>query len=389
MEITGVAGTRSLSPLTSMPVMDVIGAGFSSEHALAGARIFARMHVTRETAYLLDTLKRAGADVLLTASNSSTSDHEVQEWLWSAGIRVEIPATLDDLHAALGRFRPELLIDNGEAIDLLHDRGFDWPILGGTTHSTNAEMVVRDALARDGSLRFPVISLGSAGLKRSIETHHGVGQSVVQSLMNATGMQISSRRVAVVGYGNAGAGLATYLRGMNANVTVVETSAVRALAAAYEGFTVASLEDALPLADVVVTVTSAANVIGQQHFRLLRDGVFLGSVGHHPSEVDVYALAAQAQERQVVGGCVERFVVDGKRIFLLGGGHQLNHVCAGGNTSELMDLSLSLHVLALVDMWRNPTRYELGLHLMPRAYEEDVAGTKLRSLGYQWAGAAV
>ena len=96
---------------------------------------------------------------------------------------------------------------------------------------------------------------------------------------------------------------------------------------------------------------------------------------------------AVAQERQAIGGCVERFVVEGKRIFLLGGGHQLNHLCAGGNSSELMDLSLSLHLLALADMWRDPGKYSPGIHAMPSSYEESVAGIKLRSLGYSWAGA--
>lgn len=369
-----------------MPVLSALERQLQGTRPFDGARIAAAGRVTKERAHLLHVLKRAGARVL--AADDPEPAHE------RAGIRRALGAV--DWYDAdappaelLDAFRPQLLLDNGSlaCAALADPEHTAATILGGTLHSRNAETLVRDALGDDGRLAFPLVGLASSPLKQQIETAHGTGQSTVAALTTVTRRQLAGAVAVVVGYGANGRGIASYLRAAHARVIVVERSATAGLLAIYDGMQLGQLETVLPLADFVLTATGTADAIRPPHLDLLKDGCVLGNAGRRAGEICVEELAARASGVHDFGDGVVEYALGSRRVLLLAGGRQVNHHCGEGNASDVMDLSLALHVLCLLTLWQRPGHHRAGIVAVDPADAERVAQLKLHALGLAWSSA--
>ncbi|MEV0263649.1 adenosylhomocysteinase [Streptomyces sp. NPDC050617] len=370
-----------------MPVLAGLRRRFRPEKPLRDVRIAAALHISPESAHLLVALKDAGAHILLHPSNPRTVDAgAVTELERHRTIRVLTPSPGADpghLPAQLDDFRPQLLIDNSSLLVACAEHPqAAWELAGATVHSRSGTQTVQALAAAGSPLTVPVLSLVDNPLKNAIETPMGTGQSTAAAVIGATGMQLSGKHVAVIGYGTAGRGIASYVSALRARVTVVDVSAVACLRAAAAGHGIDSLTNALSNADVVIVATGTHGVIGGHDLDLLRDGVVLGNIGHYPDAIDVPALAAASKKVLSVSTGLDEYQLPDKSVYLLGGGVQFNHVCGGGNSSEMMDLSLSLHALCAVRLWERRGSLPPGLSTAPEELTEDVARAKLRALGH-------
>jgi adenosylhomocysteinase len=367
-----------------MPLLSSLRRQVHADRPLRGWRLAAAMHISAETVHLVVTLRDAGAQVLLVPSSSDTISATAMDELRRRAIPVQFlnedgVSRVDRLAA----FGPQLLIDNSALLTATAGNPeLAGNLVGATVHSSNGERVVRSLLAKGAHPRLPVVAIADSALKRAIETPAGTGQSTVLALVRATGIQLSGKQAVVVGYGSAGSGIARYLDGMRARVTVVDTSPVACLRALSDGHDVDVLGNALSGASVVIVATGTRNVITGPQFDLLGDGVILGNIGHYPDAVDVTGLRAVADSAAYLGDGVEEFRLGSRTVLLLGHGAQLNHVCGGGNSSETMDLTLSLHVMCLLRLARSPSTFPPGVNPVPDSISEDVARAKLRILGH-------
>ncbi|MET0648966.1 MAG: adenosylhomocysteinase [Pyrinomonadaceae bacterium] len=367
-----------------MPVLLAIRDRFAETRPLSGARVAVVFHLTRQAACLALALEAGGAQVRFIPSKAVTVESQVSEELGAAGIEVSrVGSEAERAEALRGvqAFAPHLMVDNADLFTLWHGLADPPPPpLCASVHSRGACDVVEAHWERHRELLFPVIAVGSAPIKLELESTHGTGQSVVTALILATGLQLGGKNVVVVGYGNVGSGVARFARGLNARVCVVQNSAFRALKAVMDGYEVLPLSEALPRADVVITATGARGVLTEEHFPLLRDGVYIGNVGRS-QEIDVAALSSVADSALRLDDNLTEYGVGGKRIVLMGGGHQFNHMAGCANSSEMMDLSLSLHALGLEYVWCQRPKLTASIHDVPTAVAESVSLAKLNQLG--------
>ncbi|HMJ04204.1 MAG TPA: NAD(P)-dependent oxidoreductase [Conexibacter sp.] len=362
-----------------MPVLAALERQLQGTRPLDGARVAASGRLTKERAYLLYVLKRAGARLLVADDPEPSHERDgIQRALGAVDYYDPGEPALD----VLAGFHPHLLLDNGRlSVEAVSHRAQLGEIVGGTLHSRNAEMVVRRAIAGGQTPGFPLVGVASCPLKEQIETWHGTGQSTVAAIVTATRRQLAGTVVVVVGYGANGRGLASYLRAAHARVVVVERSATAGVLAVYDGMQLAQLETALPIADFVITATGEGDVIRDEHLDLLKDGCVLGNAGRRDGEIRVDDLKARASITRDCGGGVVEYVLSNRRILLLADGRQVNHHCGEGNASDVMDLSLALHVLCLQTLWESPQRYHAGIASVDPADAERVAQIKLHTLG--------
>jgi len=246
---------------------------------------------------------------------------------------------------------------------------------------------VRRASADGPAPRFPLVGLASCPLKEQVETAHGTGQSTVAALVTATRRQLAGAVAVVVGYGANGRGIAAYLRAAHARTIVVERSAAAGLIAVYDGMQLAQLETVLPVADFVVTATGEGDAIRARHLDLLKDGCVLANAGRRDGEICVGELKARAGERHDLGGGAVEYALGSRRIVLLADGEQVNHRCGEGNASDVMDISLALHVACMQTLWQRPGAYGAGVVAVAPADAERVAQLKLHALGLAWSSA--
>lgn len=366
-----------------MPLLSNIRNRYARTQPLRGCRVAVVFHLTKEAACLALTLRTGGADVCFLPSKIPTIERPVADELSSTDILL---LTADDEEGradqlrSIPAFLPDLVVDNSDLFSLWHSLSNAPPLLCASIHSRGACEIVESYWEAHQELLFPVIAVGSSPIKLQLESSHGTGQSVVMALIHTTGFQLGGKNVVVIGYGNVGGGIAKFARGLNARVTVVQNSAFRALQALMDGFEVLPLAEALSRADVVITATGRSRILTESHFHLLRDGVFLGNVGRS-EEIDVSALSRIGGIGRQFSDSVTEYTINGNRIRLLGDGHQFNHMASCANSSEIMDLSLALHVLSIEDVWCKRPRMACAIHQVSRDIADTVAREKLNQLG--------
>ncbi|MGQ0625475.1 MAG: adenosylhomocysteinase [Sporichthyaceae bacterium] len=375
-----------------MPVLAQIGRRFAAEKPLAALSVAACLHVTAETANLLQVLQAGGATVALAASNPLSTSDEVAAALVTSGVAVfarrgvdragyyaHIAAALD---AASDRGGPHLVLDDGcDLVTTLHTARTDLlgRVRGGCEGTTTGVIRLRQ-LAREGALRHPVVAVNDTGTRRMFDNRYGTGQSTIDAIMRATNVLLAGRTLVVAGFGPVGHGIAERARGMGAHVIVTEIAPARALVATMEGFTVLPMAEAAPRADILVTATGNRDVLRAEHLPLLRDGSVLANAGHFDVEIDVRALERGATARHVVREQVEEFVQDdGRRLLLLGQGRVVNLAAAEGHPAAVMDMSFAGQALVLA--WLAGTALDAGVYPVPADIDAEVAALKLASLG--------
>jgi adenosylhomocysteinase len=376
-----------------MHVLAQIRERFEKERPLMGIRVAACLHVTTETANLMETLAAAGAEVALAASNPlSTQDDVAAALTEQSGIETfAIKGEDNDVYYkhlnAILDLRPQVTMDDGaDLVSVLHRERADHldHVLGGTEETTTGVIRLR-AMAADGALAYPIVSVNDADTKHLFDNRFGTGQSTIDAIMRSTNRLLAGRTVVVVGYGMCGRGVSSRARGLGAHVVVTEVNPTAALEALMEGFRVMPIREAARVGDIFVTVTGDTHAIAREHMELMRDGAIMANSGHFDVEIDKGALRELA-----VGGVrrirefVEEFTLaDGRRLHLLGEGRLVNLAAAEGHPAAVMDMSFANQALAVEWIVENHATLERRVYPVPEEIDREVARMKLHAMGVE------
>lgn len=376
-----------------MPVLKAIRERFAKEKPLAGKKMSCCLHVTTETANLMRTLKEGGADIVLCASNPlSTQDDVAASLVEDYGVSVYAIKGEDrdtyykHLLAAI-EHGPDMTQDDGcDLVGLLHKDYSDTylkNVIGGTEETTTGVIRLK-SMERDGALQIPIIAVNESDTKHLFDNRYGTGQSTLDGLLRATNILISGKTFVVCGYGWCGKGLAMRAKGMGANVIVTEVDHIKAIEAVMEGFRVMKLEDAMPFADIIITVTGDLNVIDEKHLKLAKDGLIMANSGHFNDEINIAALEALSKSKRTVRDFVDEYVYkDGRKVFLLAEGRLLNLAAAEGHPAVVMDMSFANQALGAEYIVKNARTMDRKVYLLPREVDSEIARLKLGTMGIE------
>ncbi|MDE0232498.1 MAG: adenosylhomocysteinase [bacterium] len=370
-----------------MPVLSSVKGEFCSTRPLAGLRVGASLHVTSETANLMLTLRDAGAELSLCASNPLSTQDDVAAALVAEGVEVLAVRGEDSeryhrhIEEVLGR-RPDLLVDDGgDLISALHRSHPGLSPMGATEETTTGVNRLR-SMAREGALRLPVVAVNDSATKHLFDNYYGTGQSTLDGIVRSTNLLVAGATVVVVGYGHCGQGVAVRADGMGARVIVVEVDPVRALQALMDGFGLLTAREAASRGDIFITVTGNRHVLSRDHLALMKDGAILANAGHFDVEIDVEALADGSVGRRTVRPNLEEFEMgDGRRLYLVSEGRLANLGAAEGHPADVMDLSFSNQALALRWLVEEHDSLEPDVYVLPAEIDQTVARIKVAALG--------
>jgi adenosylhomocysteinase len=375
-----------------MPVLQLIRKQFIKDQPLKGVRVSACLHVTSETANLVITLRDGGADVVLCASNPlSTQDEVAASLVKDYGIPTYAIKGEDNdtyyrhISAALDH-KPQITMDDGADLvtqlltkrtDLLSN------VIGGTEETTTGVIRLR-AMAKDGTLKFPVIAVNDALTKHFFDNRYGTGQSTLDGVIRATNLLLAGLRVVVAGYGWCGRGVAMRAKGHGADVIVTEINPTKAIEAVMDGFRVMPMSQAAEIGDVFITVTGNKNVISTDHFAKLKHGAVLSNSGHFNAEIDLPALERQSSGKREVRPFVDEYdLKNGRKVYLLGDGRLINLAAAEGHPAAVMDMSFANQAYAAEYMVKHSKELKNQVYAVPEHLDQQIAKLKLDSMGFQ------
>lgn len=372
-----------------MPVLRLISEQFGKKKLLNGIRLAACLHVTTETANLMITLKKAGAEVALTASNPlSTQDDVAASLVKHYNIPVFAIKGEDNktyyshIYSALS-IKPNITMDDGaDLVSTLHSKRKDLLayVIGGTEETTTGVIRLK-AMADDKALKYPIIAVNNAKTKHFFDNRYGTGQSTIDGILRATNILIAGKYFVIAGYGWCGRGVAMRARGMGANVIITEVDSLKALEAVMDGFTVMPMRDAVKIGDIFVTLTGNKSVIREEHFKLMKSGAILANSGHFNVEIDIPALKKISKKIRKIREFVVEYVIDkGKTIYLLGDGRLINLAAAEGHPSSVMDMSFANQALAVLYIKENHHKLKNIVYDVPEDIDKNIAELKLKSM---------
>jgi adenosylhomocysteinase len=372
-----------------MPVLQLIRKQFIKDQPLKGIRMSACLHVTSETANLAITLRDGGADLVLCGSNPLSTQDEVAASLVkdygipTYAIKGEDNATYYAHIAAAIEHKPQITMDDGA--DLVTELLTKHPqlvpgIIGGTEETTTGVIRLR-AMAKDGTLKYPVIAVNDALTKHLFDNRYGTGQSTIDGVIRATNMLIAGMRVVVAGYGWCGRGVAMRAKGLGADVIVTEINPTRALEAIMDGFRVMPMADAAKIGEIFITVTGNKSVLAHEHFEKMNDGAVICNSGHFNVEIDIPALEKLSSGKKIARPFVEEYAMkDGRKIYLLGEGRLINLAAAEGHPAVVMDMSFANQALASEYMVKNAKDLKAQVYSVPEPIDRQIAKLKLESM---------
>ncbi len=374
----------------SMPVLNSVKKRFSEEKPLAGVRLGACLHVTTETASLMETLKAGGAEVSLCASNPlSTQDyvaaylvkyHEIPVYAIKGEDRDTYYSHINSVLDAT----PNITMDDGaDLVSTIHAERGDLveTIIGGTEETTTGVIRLK-AMAEDGVLRFPLIGVNDAKTKHLFDNRYGTGQSTVDGIIRATNRLIAGSVFVVCGYGWCSRGLAMRAEGMGANVVVTEVDPLRALEAVMDGFRVMPIAEAAEIGDFFCTLTGDINVIRKEHFQRMKDGAIVANSGHFNVELDIDGLKEVAEYKGRIREYIDEYSLgEGRSVYLLGEGRLINLAAAEGHPSSVMDMSFANQALAAEYLVKHARELEKLVYSVPEDIDKEIARLKLASMG--------
>jgi len=384
----------------NMPILAIIGKKFEKEKPFKGISIGVCLHLEKKTGVLLETLKRGGASIAASSCNPLTTDDRVAAALVDEGIEVYAWAGenekeyYENINSVLDH-KPQLLIDDGcDQIFMVHTKRKE--LIGeikGACEETTTGVTRLHSMERQGKLKFPVVAVNDAYSKFLFDNRFGTAQSTVDGIMRATNKLIAGKTAVVIGFGWCGRGISERLRGLGANVIVVETSGRlgreegpagqhKALEALYSGFRVMNLEEAAKEGELFITSTGNINVITKKHFELMKDGAILANAGHFNNEIDIKGLGELSAKKERVKENVERFTFkDGRRLYLLSEGRLVNlaRPSGQGHPIEIMDGSFAIQALCLEYIVKN--KLPAKVISVPREIDDRVAELALEAKG--------
>lgn len=371
-----------------MPVLLEIRKRFSEEKPFEGITIGACLHVTKETAVLVKTLKAGGAEVYLAGSNPLSTQDDVAAALVEEGIHVFAwrGETADEYFWAIDQLlnaSPNILIDDGADLHATaHQRYREKleEVIGGTEETTTGVIRLR-AMEKDGVLEYPIVAVNDSYTKYLFDNRYGTGQSTIDGILRATNILLAGKVFVVAGYGWCGRGIAMRARGMGARVIITEVDPIKALEAVMDGFEVMPMSEAAKIGDIFITATGNIRVIDTEHIKLMKDGAILGNSGHFNVEINVEGLEKIAKAKRIIRENLVEYDLGDKRVYLIGEGRLVNLVAAEGHPSEVMDMSFSNQALAAKYLLENKGKLKNEVIRLPREIDEEIARLKLVSMG--------
>ncbi|HEY7283144.1 MAG TPA: adenosylhomocysteinase [Actinomycetota bacterium] len=375
-----------------MRVLALIKERFEKERPLADLTIAACLHVTTETANLVETLQAGGAEVALCASNPlSTQDDVAAALCEQSGINVFAIKGEDNetyyrhINEVLDH-HPNMTMDDGaDLVGLLHTKRKDQlpEILAGTEETTTGVIRLR-SMASNGVLAYPIVAVNDANTKHLFDNRFGTGQSTIDAILRSTNLLLAGRTVVVCGYGMCGRGVASRARGLGAQVVVTEVSPLAALEAVMEGYRVMPVADAARIGDVFVTVTGDTSIIRREHMEAMKHGAVLANSGHFDVEIDKAALAEIGGVPRRVREFVDQYqLADGRKLFLLAEGRLVNLGAAEGHPASVMDMSFANQALAAEWIAKHHDGLEKRVYGVPEEIDSEVARLKLQTMGVE------
>ena len=374
----------------NMPVLNRIKKRFTKDKPLKGMRLAACLHVTTETASLMQTLKAGGAKVALCASNPLSTQDDVASSLVRHNkipvfaIKGENNKTYYNHINAVLDTKPHFTMDDGaDLVSILHSERTELiaGIRGGTEETTTGIIRLK-SMANDGVLQYPIIAVNDAQTKHLFDNRYGTGQSTLDGMIRATNRLIAGTSFVVCGYGWCGRGLAMRARGMGANVIVTEVEPLPALEAVMDGFTVMPMSKAARIGDFFCTVTGNIHVIRKEHFLAMKDGAIVANSGHFNVELDLETLKKISKSTRTIRPfVVEHVLKDGRRINVLGEGRLINLAAAEGHPSSVMDMSFANQALSIEYMVKLKKPLEKDVYPVPEKIDLMIAKEKLAGMG--------
>ena len=376
--------------LKEMPVLRLLMQRLAKERPLQGVRISGCLHITTETANLARTLKTAGADLVLCASNPLSTQDDVAAALVAKyaipvfAIRGESTEVYyQHIRAALDH-RPQMTMDDGaDLVSELHKNRTDLlpEMIGGSEETTTGVIRLR-AMANAKALRYPIIAVNDAMTKHLFDNRYGTGQSALDGIIRATNILLAGKTFTVVGYGWCGRGLALRARGHGAHVVITEVDPLRALEASMDGYRVMPLIEAAKESDFMITVTGDKHVIDERHMQVMKDGCVLANAGHFNVEINIPALEALSLNKSRPRPSVDEYTLkDGRTLRLLAEGRLVNLAAAEGHPSAVMDMSFANQVLCAIHLLRKRGQLAASVHNVPTEIDQEIAQLKLEAMG--------
>ncbi len=374
-----------------MKLLEMLEKEYEIEKPLNGITVAMSIHLEAKTANLALSLKKIGANVVVTGSNPLSTQDDVAMALENMGIKVFARRTHDvrEYRANLMKTideKPDLIIDDGADLTvLLHTERMDLldGIIGASEETTTGLKRMR-ALEREGKLRYPVMAVNDAKMKYLFDNRYGTGQSTWDSLMRNTNVLVAGKNVLVCGYGWCGRGIAMRAKGLSAKVMVSEVDPIRAIEALLDGFELVKSVEGVKKADFVITATGNRDVISEEHFKVMKDGCILANAGHFNVEIAVEKLEKIAiSKREVRPNVVEYRFDDGRKVYLIGEGRLVNLAAADGHPIEIMDISFSVQFLSLIHLLKNRDNLKPRVYRVPNEIDLKIARMKLEILGLE------
>jgi len=375
-----------------MPGLMSLRKKFGREQPLKGARVAGCLHMTIQTAVLIETLLALGAEVTWSSCNIfSTQDHAaaaiaaagIPVYAWKGETEEEylwcIEQTLlfkDDKPLNM------ILDDGGDLTNVVHDQYPALiPFIVGISEETTTGVHNLSKRLLEGTLKIPCINVNDSVTKSKFDNLYGCRESLLDGIKRATDIMIAGKVCVIAGYGDVGKGCAQSLRGQGARVLITEVDPINALQAAMEGYEVTTMEDAAPRAYIFVTTTGCKNIVNARHFEVMKDNAIVCNIGHFDVEIDVKWLNANSAQKINIKPQVDRYQLkNGRHVIILAEGRLVNLGCATGHPSFVMSSSFTNQVLAQLALWQNPKKYPIGVHFLEKELDEEVARLHLDHL---------
>jgi adenosylhomocysteinase len=371
-----------------MPVLNQVKSRFSKEQPLKGLTLGACLHVTKETAVLMETLLAGGAKIALCGSNPLSTQDDVAAALAEKGVHVFAwrGQNTKEYYSCINKvldYKPVITLDDGaDLVGTLHSKRKEGlqHVKGGTEETTTGVIRLR-AMETDGSLKYPIIAVNDAYTKYLFDNRYGTGQSTIDGILRATSVLLAGKNFVVCGYGWCSRGIAMRARGLGANVIVTEVIPTKALEAAMDGLRVMTIAEAAGIGDIFVTATGDINVIRGEHMEKMKDGAIIANSGHFNVEISLKDLEGlSVATRTMRPNLVEYKLKDGRKLYLLAEGRLVNLSAAEGHPSEVMDMSFANQALSTEHLAKS-AKMPPKVYSVPREIDEKVAEMKLKSMG--------
>ena len=373
-----------------MPVLAALKAQAEQDKPLAGMRVAGCLHVTKETAVLIETIRAAGAEISWSGCNPLSTQDDVAAWLAREGYSVHAwhGQSVDDFYWCIDKtleFKPTLTLDDGaDLIVRVHGEKSEYAetVIGGTEETTTGVHRLR-AMAAAGDLKYPVIAVNDAVTKWDFDNVYGTGQSTIDGILRSTSVLIAGKTFVVAGYGHCGRGLAMRAKGMGANVVITEIDPLPGLRAVMDGFRVMKMDEAAAIGDIFCTATGMKDVIAGHHFDMMKDGALISNTGHYDCEINIEELKERSVSVRTIRPENDEYTLaDGRRVHLLADGRLVNLAAAEGHPSEVMDMSFANQFLSLCRLAAEAESLETDVYDISLEQDMDLASTKLETLGF-------